>query len=261
MWIYDLPLVVLGIGVVGTCVALTWAAVLVMRRNRWQLSGAELGHAAVLHQVIGVLYAVTLGLIVVSVQNDYADVEHAVTAEASAVSDLYRHADGLQEPNRTRIKTLISQYVGSVLDVEWPAIQRGGTSIETWVIADGLASEVSTFTPVNHHDELLLPRLLEETQTLLDWRRERIFRGQQGLSRAIWGVICLGGAVTILFACAFRLDGGLKHYLVTAALATIFGLMIFLILALDHPLWGSLSVQPDAFAAIRTSLSGPQQGR
>lgn len=261
MWLYDLPLVVMGTGVVGLCIALTWTAVFVMRRHGWVLSDFEHGHAAVLHQVIGVLYAVTLGLIVVSVQGDYSDVEHAATAEASAVSDLYRHADGLQEPDRTRIKTLISQYITAVIDVEWPALERGGASDDTWVLADGLAREVSTFTPANHHDELILPTLLQDTQTLLDRRRERIFRGQQGLSRAIWAVICLGGAVTVLFACAFRLDGLMKHFLVTGALATIFGLMIFLILALDHPLWGSLSVRPDAFEAIRTNIARLQLGQ
>jgi hypothetical protein len=260
MWIYSLPLAALGLFVVGTCVLLTWVAVFLMRRHGWTLSHDDHLEAAVLHQIVGVLYAVTLGLIVVSIQEDYSEVERAAVAEASAVGDLHRHADGLQEPAGSRIKANVRRYVDSVLDEEWPAIRRGGRSDSTEAIVDRLARDISTLAPANRHDELLLPELLDSTQTILDRRRERIFLGQQGVSRALWAVIILGGAVTIGFACGFKFDDHLKHYLATGALATMFGLMVFLVVALDHPLWGSLSVRPEAFETIRASLAqGPQR--
>jgi hypothetical protein len=30
--------------------------------------------------------------------------------------------------------------------------------------------------------------------------------------------------------------------------------MIFLIVAMDHPLWGQFSVQPDAFRAVKANI-------
>jgi hypothetical protein len=45
------------------------------------------------------------------------------------------------------------------------------------------------------------------------------------------------------------------QYVLTGLMGTSFALMIFLIISMDHPLWGDLSIEPDAFQALETSFA------
>jgi hypothetical protein len=45
------------------------------------------------------------------------------------------------------------------------------------------------------------------------------------------------------------------HYGLVASMAFMFGLMIFLIVAMDHPLWGRFSVSSAPFKAVQRNIA------
>jgi hypothetical protein len=254
LWLYDLNLWILGSGVVALSVAVAWSVCLAARRFGWLIRPEDQGPAGLMHQFIGVLYAVALALIVVSVQGSYAQVEQAVVNEASAASNLYRHLDGLEEPGRSRFQKLTRQYLDSAIEVEWPLQRNNQLSESTWQIVDEIERELSRFWPPSPHDQALIPALLQESTNLLDRRRERLFVGQQGIGATLWVVIVIGGIVTIGYACAFDVRSLRTHLAVTGMMAAMFGLMAFLIIAMDHPLWGDVSVTPEALITARQNI-------
>lgn len=254
MWLYDIPLWALGSLVVGVSVIAAWCACLIARRFHWMIRPEDQGPAGVLHQFIGVLYAVALALIVVNVQSSYAEVEQAVLNEASSVSNLYRDLDGLEEPAQATFQKLTLQYLNSAIDVEWAIQRRGKVSEDTWALMDRLEHDLAMFWPASPHDQALTQALLADRKTVLDRRRERLFVGQQGIGTTLWIVIILGGIVTIGYACAFQVQSVRTHLAVTGLMAVMFGLMAFLIIAMDHPLWGDLSVGPDALVTVRNNI-------
>src|SRR4051812_1117179 len=168
LWLYDLNLWVLGSAVVALSVAVAWIACLAARRFGWLIRPEDQGPAGLMHQFIGVLYAVALALIVVSVQSSYAQVEQAVVNEASAVRNLFRHLDGLEEPARSQLQTLTRQYLDSAIEVEWPLQRNNQISESTWVIADAIERDLSRFWSASAHDQALIPELLRESTNLLD---------------------------------------------------------------------------------------------
>lgn len=255
MWFYSLPLWALGTLIIGVSVAVSWTACLSARRFVWLIRAEDQGPAGVLHQFIGVLYAVALALMVVAVQGAYSEVEQAVLNEASAVSDLYRNVDGLSEPARSDFQRQTRQYLDSVIDKEWALQRRALTSEDTWAIMDRIARGIAKLWPENPHDQMLMPQLLGDVDELLDRRRERLFVGQQGIPVTLWVVIILGGVVTIGYACAFHVQSVRTHLAVTGMMAVMFGLMAFIIVAMDHPLWGDLSVGPDALVRVRENIA------
>jgi hypothetical protein len=260
MWMYTLPLWVLAALIVGTSVAVAWSACLTARRLHWVIPPDDQGPAGVLHGFVGVLYAVALALIVVNVQGSYAQVEQAVMHEASAAGNLYRDLDGIGEPARTTFQMLTREYLDSAIAVEWPLQQRGEVSEATWAIVDKLAHDVAVLWPAAEHDRALMPELLTDISQLLDRRRERLFVGQQGIGTTLWIVIVLGSIVTIGYACAFQIHSLRTHLAVTGLMAVMFGLMAFLIVAMDHPLWGHLSVGPDALVSTRANIARLTKG-
>jgi hypothetical protein len=250
LWIYDLPLWLLGILVLSASVLFAFASVLLVRARGWRLQGDDNASAAALHAFIGVLYAVALGLMVVSAQEANSDVEHAVQNEANAVGNLYRISAGLEPAQRDRLRGQIFVYVRSVLQREWSATRNARTDTATWQAMDRLADGVYRFTPASPAEERVYPQLVNEMEEVLDARRDRLFLGTRGAGGITWAVVLLGGMVTIAFSAFFHLGRPRVQLLLTSLAAGMLGLMILLLLAMDHPLWGRAGVRPGPFVEL-----------
>jgi hypothetical protein len=254
-WIYDLPLWLMCAMFVLGSVALAVGGVLLARRSGWTVAPDDNGTAASLHAFVGVVYAVALGLMVVSVQSEYGEVEGAVRAEASAARDLYHALEGMTPATRAALQTDLSSYLRMVIEEEWPAVQRGGSSENTWRMADRMSRRIHLLEPASPAEERLLSGVEEEMDEMLDARARRLFLGQSGIGAATWMVILLGGLITLGFACLFHMERLRSQLLLTGLTAAMFGLMLFLIVAMDHPLWGKLSVRPDAFREVQVNIA------
>jgi hypothetical protein len=253
-WIYDLPLWALCALILSLTVLYAVVAVLGVRRLRWRLDADDNATAAALHAFIGVLYAVALGLLVVSAQDDNDAVEKAVSAEANATGNLYRVTAGLEPANRLRFRRQLGEYVRLVVTDEWPATQHARPSLPTWRAMDALSAGVYTFVPTSAQEERVYPQLVGELEEVLDARRERLYLGQQGVGAVTWVIILLGGMITIGFAAFFRMGSVRAHLFLTGLAAAMFGLMLFLLLAMDHPLWGRVSIAPGPFLELEASF-------
>jgi hypothetical protein len=254
LWIYDVPLWLLATLILLICIGYAVAVVALVRRRRWRLAGDDNGVAAALHAFVGVLYAVALGLLVVSSQEANSDVEAAVTREANATGDLFRALAGLEPANRDHMQRELAAYVLLVVNDEWPATQRAETSVRTWTAIDRLSREIYTFQPTTPREERVYPLLTHEIEEVLDARRDRLFLGQQGVGAVTWTIIVLGGLITIGFASFFGMENPRAQTFLTALAASMFGLMIFLLLAMDHPLWGKVSVEPGPFLDLESGF-------
>jgi len=146
LWLIQLPLWVLAIFVVVPSVLYGIGGVHLVRSRGWMADPDTNAAAGFVHAFVGVLFAVALGLMVVAAQGSYAEVEGAVMTEANITSDLFRDMEGFSEPARSQLQGLTTRYVASVITREWPLASKGGTSHETWVVADSLARGIITYT-------------------------------------------------------------------------------------------------------------------
>lgn len=252
--LYDLPLWLIAVVCVAASVTFAIAGVLTARRLGWTLDECDHTTAGIVHAFVGVLYAVALGLLVVSVQGSFDDVENASVHEASAAGDLYRTLEGLSDTSRKQIQRDVAKYVDLVIDAEWPATQKGKESDTTWRHVDHLYAEIIAYTPRGEKDLRLYQQLITDGQELLDARRTRLFLGNDGIDATTWIVVLAGAVITIGFACFFRMQKLKIQLVLTSLAAAMFGLMIFLIVAMDYPLRGEFSVEPNAFVRQRAVL-------
>jgi hypothetical protein len=264
-WLYDLPVPLLAALLLALCISYALGAVVLVRRRRWQLSADDNGIAAALHALVGVMYAVALGLLVVSAQEDYGEVEQAVVSEANATGNLYRVIMGLEPANRDRLHHAVERYVYLVVNDEWPATHHGRESPRTWAAINAMATEIYTFRPATPQEERVYPQLVGEMAEVLDARRLRLFLGSQGVGPLTWTIVLLGGAITVGFTAFFGMSNERAQALLTTMMAAVFGLMLTLLVAMDHPLWGSAGVSPGAFLELqenwtRLELPPPRGG-
>src|SRR5262249_17400643 len=70
--------------------------------------------------VLATTHAVILGFMLYTVWTNFTDVSLNVELEASALRNLYRLAEGLPEPARSRLDAQVKAYADAVISEDWP---------------------------------------------------------------------------------------------------------------------------------------------
>ena len=210
------------------------------------------------YAAVGVIYAVILGFAVVSVWEQYLDAETNAREEANDLADLYRIAEGLPEPERSAIQVAAVNYASDVVDLEWGSINRDGApSFEAAAHLDELWASMYGLDLSSPADEALFAAGLDQLDDLSSHRRERIEDAGAGLLSIMWGVMIGGAVLIVLFPCLFGVENRLVHSLIVSALAATLGLLLLLTYDLNHPLQGSVHVQPLGFTQFLERVSHP----
>ena len=206
--------------------------------------------AGFIYAVLGVAYAVLLGLMVVAVWQDWQEAHDSATQEANELAAVFWLAHGLPEPEGRHIQELARDYARVVVLKEWPLMEQGKTSPKAYELLDGMRASVEAIHPTNEAQTVLYDNLLQRLHELGDARRARLLEDEEGLPAILWAVLLVGGAITVGFTYLFGLRSTTVHVLMVAALALVIGLVLFTVAALDYPFRGDVRIGPEAFKQV-----------
>lgn len=248
--IVDVPIVALGIGFVVVAATLGMLGVLLVRRNV-ALSTLESHNdvAGFIIAVIGVLYAVVLGFVVVTVWDQFDAARSTADHEAILVRSLYREAGALG-PRAVELRASIRDYAESVVNQEWKTMEEDQTDDPgTNAALNRVWLNLRAIEPQSRSQEAFYGESVTRLGEIVRIRRERLLASSSELEGPLWAVLLGGGAITIGFTLLFGLSNRWAHILMVAALAAMIGLTLFLVLSLDLPFSGDLAVKPSAMQA------------
>jgi hypothetical protein len=203
--------------------------------------------AGFIYAVLGVAYAVLLGLMVVAVWQDWQAAHDSATQEANELAAVFWLAHGLPEPDGRHIQELARDYARVEVLKEWPLMQHGKSSPKASELLDQMRASVEALHPTTDAQTVLYDNLLGRLHELGDARRARLLQAEEGLPAILWVVLLVGGTITVGFTYLFGLQSTTVHVLMVAALALVIGLVLFTVAALDYPFRGDISIGPDAF--------------
>jgi Protein of unknown function (DUF4239) len=211
--------------------------------------------AGFIYAVLGVAYAVLLGLMLIAVWEKWNSAEDVSSDEANELAGIFYWAHALPQPEGRHVQELVRSYAQVVVEEEWPLMAQGRSSPEAWATLDELRATILGLQPPTDakrtgYDQMRYNEMLEQLHSLGDARRERLLAAEQGLPPVLWVVLILGGVVTVGFTYLFGLNNTLVHLLMVAALALIISLSLFTVAALDHPFQGDIHIHPDAFEQV-----------
>lgn len=246
-----------GLCIVGGVVAAALLLMLVVRRS-FTSDELRVGHDATgnLLAIVGTLYAVLLGLVVVDAMGRFEQAVDVVQMESNCLTDVFLIADRLPEPQRSQLRDLCRTYARQVVQIEWPAMKRAKMSVEARKTGLAMIRVFTDFEPRTEADKVIYPELLGQLRTLWDHRRERAGTAEYGIPAVEWGALILGAAVVLFFAGLFHVDNTRLHSIITILTGLVIGLNLYLVALFGYPFSGDLSVSCRPFELDIAIFSG-----
>ncbi len=202
--------------------------------------------AGYLLSIIGTLYAVLLGFIVVDSLSKFDRARVLIEEEASGVANVFFLADNFPPKERHEIHIRCIKYIDAVLDDEWETMKDGNPSPKAINEIRQLWTVVSKFEPKTQNNQSLWESMLTSMSEIGTSRRLRIITAKYGLSNVMAGVLVIGGVITILFTFFFGLEKFKAQALMTALVSTALSLNVCLVLLYGYPFQRGIAVEPTA---------------
>jgi uncharacterized membrane protein YraQ (UPF0718 family) len=206
--------------------------------------------AGFIYAVLGVAYAVLLGLMVIAVWEQWEGAKATVDDEASQLAEIYWIAHQLPQPEGRHIQELAHSYAEVVVDEEWQLMAQGEFSPKAWATIDEIRDSIQSLHASNDDQLLLDQQALERVHGLADARRDRLLAAEEGLPAIMWVVLIGGGLIVVVFTYLFGMENNITHILMVAALALIISSVLFTVASLNYPYRGDVHIGPDAFEQI-----------
>lgn len=202
--------------------------------------------------VIGVLYAIVLGYVLVNVYESFSLANEKVENEASLVIDLLRDAEGLPGLQSMIYRKATMDYVDSVIDKEWQyMIINKDFHPETFEKFSNLYHLAKGIECDSEEQRIFLTEIVTRLNELSAIRRERVQLSTARLPDMLWAMLVGVGLVSFLMCFIFPIE---NNKIRIAMLCSTAGVMMFttlLIYILDRPYNGTLGVKPDSLEKIR----------
>jgi hypothetical protein len=255
-WIYDIPTWQLGALFALLFVTATWLAILFISPilKLWfrsqeginDLVGYTLG-------AFGVFYGLLLGLLAVATYQNAANVDDNVAREAASLGALYRDVSAYPQPIRADMQKRLQDYTRFIIDEAWPAQRRGEIPQGSVQMMDEFQETLTQFEPATKGQEIVHAETLRQYNEMIVLRRLRINAVHAGIPGVMWYVVGVGAVINTLLIMCFRMRFDI-HLIIGGVLSFFVGVVIFMIAAMDNPFRGEVSVGPDSFELIYTSL-------
>jgi protein-S-isoprenylcysteine O-methyltransferase Ste14 len=260
-WIYNHPTGEVGTTIVVLSVILSWIGLFVFDRYvNVSMRSRHNDVAGFIIAIIGVVYAVLLAFIAVAAWASFDGANRIVQQEANLVGNLYRDSVAVPEPLRGEMRHHIRRYLEHVIEKEWPAQQMGEIEPHGWVALQRLHRAIVGIDAQTRSQQVIEEEMLRTLNDLYNARRSRLLAAADGIPDTIWSILVLGGVITVGFTYFFGMPSMRMHYAMTGLLAVSLALVMVLIISLDWPFRGEVSISPEAYEAVQQTMQQPGAG-
>jgi hypothetical protein len=205
--------------------------------------------------VIGVLYAVLLAFIAIATWESFSKASDIVENESDFAGGIYLDTQGLPQAKGQPIREAVARYVSVVINDEWPIQRAGKTPDQGWKPLRELNTAIATIQPQNLGEAVIQAELLKTRNELYQTRSSRLSADQGHVPGVVWWIVFFGAAITTGYTYFFGYQNFGMHVAMTGTLAATLALVVVLIVALDWPFRGKISVTPDPFIMTQQSWS------
>src|SRR5438045_3090064 len=216
--------------------------------------------AAIIFNAFGLFYGVLVAFVVFVTWSGYDEATKNLQMEASQALDLYHITGAFPDPPRKVLQQGVRDYLAGVYNDELSKLAEGDLDLYSGGAHNSLKMLFAQVDANSIPNRELYGEALKCLNNLAQYRRMRIFAGNDTVPPVIWLVLLVG----CLFAVSYTFFFGMKNiraqYLITTTLTVTVTSILFLVYVLDHPFTGasrvSLTPLTEAMAAMQGDYIG-----
>ncbi|MFE0648412.1 DUF4239 domain-containing protein [Streptomyces sp. NPDC059534] len=239
----------LAVVVVGGAVVLAVAGSVLARRRYPSLAEGEHNDmVGVTLGMFGAIYGIILAFVIVTLWTQLESTQTVVATEATDVALIARDAAAFPAPVRARLDGALSGYVHGVVNHQWPLMRAGAPDYNaTAGSLQAVFDVLQSYEPKTAREEVFYEEAVAHLNDVAAQRRARLTMAEQQLPPLLQ-VLAFGGALVLVpLTFLYGMRRMRIQLLFVACVAGLIGFSLLLVVVLDRPFAGELSVSPEPY--------------
>ncbi|KUH37500.1 MULTISPECIES: DUF4239 domain-containing protein [Streptomyces] len=204
--------------------------------------------AEYMSMMIALLYAMLLGLALVTVWDLRAGAGSSTADEAGALHQMTVLAEGLPPEQRLRVEGLAQQYAEHVVREEWPRMNRQEDLGDTgWDMLRRMRADAAAPPDATPAQQVTALELLTQLGTLDEARRGREASAQDSLSPVLWVGLVVGAVLSVCILFFFGIGRSASQLVMAMGMVALTVFLGYLIHQLSIPFGDVAGVSTDPF--------------
>jgi hypothetical protein len=196
---------------------------------------------------VGGFYGLLLGFVVFLVWDSLNEAQTNSSQEGSIARALYRDIKSYPEPEKAAsLKASYVAYVHSVIHEEYPAME----AMQPMTTANRETFNAVFKQMVKLDKDAYFSEMFRQLNELAENRNLRFLDATSSIPVEIWMPLLLGAVIILIFAILVDVESKRLHMTVNGLLGAFMGLVIYIIVILDHPFTGKMKIEPEEYKTI-----------
>jgi hypothetical protein len=204
----------------------------------------EVGYAVFLQ--LGVIFAVLLAFVFNNVWSDYNVAVQAINSECASLHGIAILSDRLPSPARNAILADLHAYLTTILDREWPDMQRRNESRAAGVSFQSLWQTVET-VDTDPAGNQIRGQLLNLLAAAHQSRETRLFQMTQGVPGLVWSLLIILASGLIGCMLVFAAEASTSKAVLVGVFTASLTLALLTVRVLDFPFESALQLSSSDF--------------
>lgn len=204
--------------------------------------------------LLGGIYGLLLGFVVLLVYDSFNDAQAKANQEQSLARSLYQEIRYYPDTAKTvPLMKLYLDYVHSVIEDEYPAMEKMDTLADkNNKHLNKVYIEMEKLNSADPKTAFMIMHLSEMSM----YRSLRVLGASSDIPLVIWLPLLIGYLILIVCSLFLHIESSRMHLFVTGMLGAFIGLVIFIIVSINHPFTGDLRIDPDIYKSILQMQAG-----
>jgi hypothetical protein len=201
--------------------------------------------------MIGVVYAIVLGLAIAGVWEGRGGAQADVLAEAQALHEVKARVQVYPAPVRDRVRADVDAYARYVVDREWPYMRdHGELSPQGTKLLAQVRTDIESYDPKDDLGQQAYQPLVDEVAAADQARASRGQSAGATMPGVVWFGLIVGALVTVGLIFTLQIRRSARELLLAGLFSALIAFLLFLIWGLDAPFGTGLAVGAGALKDI-----------
>lgn len=205
--------------------------------------------------MIGVVYAIVLGLAIAGVWETRSAAQDELLNEAQALHEVSARAGVYPADFRARIRGDVDAYVSYVVDTEWSYMkEKGEISPRGTELLAKLRQDAASRTPQSDLEAQVYQPVMDRIAAADESRTARGQSTGPSMPGVVWFGLVVGALVTVGMMFALQIRRSRRELVLAGTFSALIAFLLFLIWDFDDPFGRGISVTTQPFLDLFPSV-------